>query len=131
MSLYYTADVQSLIIRGLYDHIFFFTCSVINSKFLQFKLTSYQNLTPFMKSFRRDLRFVTCLILLQGLSLLFPNISYKITDNNRYILSFPLFFCSSMTRKSQVLILILAIILVCNNDQVSEIPWASVSLCTK
>lgn len=69
--------------QRLYDQKSF-TCSVINSKFLQFKLISYQNLTPFMKSFRRDLRFVTCLRLLQGLSLLFPSISYKITDNNRY-----------------------------------------------
>lgn len=66
--------------RGLYDQKYFI-CSVINSKFLQFKLISYPNLTPFMKKFRRDLRFVTCLRL-QGSSLLFPTL--HLTDNNRY-----------------------------------------------
>lgn len=51
---------------------------------------------------------MTRLRFLEGLSLQFPNVSYKITDDNKYLAShFSLF----KYEKSQVLLLILAIIL--------------------
>lgn len=52
MSAYYTANVQSPTIQAFYDQKSF-NYSVINSKLLQLKLISYQDLTPFTESFKK------------------------------------------------------------------------------
>lgn len=109
MSAYYTANVQSPIIQGLYNWKCC-NCSVIYSKFLQLKLISYQDLTPLTESFKKGLK-VCDMSKICDRAYLYNFLVFNChpTDDNKYLAShFSLF---NMKRKSQALILILAIIL--------------------